>query len=264
MSDKTLNKFITSNRLTILKLLAEYRFLTTNQLWQLVGHKRVQRTREDLDWLKKQELILGFRYEPERGTASELCWLLLLNGARQLKAQTGLELNYGNHFRRQPDRERIYFREVELAFEKQVRTANWKLIRPITYSRYKPLPVKTEQYHILVHILTLEEQKRVAIGTIINPNGRHTLCVPLRTNDYVAYTEDKTRAVIFILQPPRATQKFWETRITDYKLLAKELKVIGVFEKEPEAIAHKTLLEKEKFLITTVDRVGKGLFNLAK
>jgi Replication-relaxation len=262
MPDKTLKKSLTSHRLGILKQLAEYRFLTTNQIHRLSPRKWLQQTQEDLIKLREFKLILGSPTEREKGKASEFVWVLLKKGADVLVAN-GTEIKYSSHFRFIPERERIAFRDTELEFEFQVKSAGWKLIKPITYNQHKPLPDRTEQYLKLTQAVTFLHQARVLPGISLDSEGVHTIGVPLKTNDYVAYTFEN-KAVVFVLHPPGATEKFWEIRLKKYRVLIKDLKVVGVFETEPTALAHKALLEEGKFMVTTVERVGKGLVSLAR
>jgi hypothetical protein len=232
--------------LTILKLLGEFRFLTTGQLQRRVlPQRRVQRFREYLARLRDLGMVTAFPYEPERGKSSELCWLLLKAGAAEIS------LRYNTHFRRRPTRERIRFREVELQLEEQVSEAGWKLVKPQSYNRVKPLPERTEQFFRLAHAL--------------EPQGKGfaaDLCVPINANDYVAYTHDGKQAVVLILCPPRATEKFWFSRVQRYRQLARRLKVVAVFEEPTQLKGCRSFLEKEGLLVTVVGLVGQGLRTL--
>jgi len=85
-SKEVAKKLMTPARLEILKFLSNYQFGTTQQIWQeLQPHKNRNHTGGDLNKLRSLGLISSFAYQPERGTNSELCWLLLAAGAKILE-----------------------------------------------------------------------------------------------------------------------------------------------------------------------------------
>jgi hypothetical protein len=246
----------------ILQLLAEYRFLTTGQLHQKLGNRQVELTRKQLGSLKKRELIGSFACNQELGRTSENGWLLKRKGAELLSELSGVKLNYNTHYLRPPSQERLQFREYELELERQVARAGWQLIKPQSYNQFKPLPKRTAQYYALAEALTIIEARRNGGGVSLDPQGPHTLIVPLKANDYVARSQDGTKAIVLILSPVRAGEQFWQTRVKQYRLLARELNVVGVFASEEAARQHKSQLEPHKLKVTTLDRVSKGLVGL--
>jgi hypothetical protein len=252
----------------ILQLLAEYRFLTTSQLHQKLGNRQVELTRKQLGSLKKRELIGSFTCNQELGRISENGWLLKRKGAELLSELSGVKLNYNTHYLRPPSQERLQFREYELELERQVTRAGWQLIKPQSYNQFKPLPKRTVQYYALAEALTIIEERRNGNGNgngggvSLDRQGPHTLIVPLKANDYVARSQDGMKAIVLILSPVRAGEQFWQTRVKQYRLLARELNVVGVFASEEAARQHKSQLEPHKLKVTTLDRVSKGLVGL--
>jgi Replication-relaxation len=264
MTAKISNKSITPNRLVILRLIAEYRFLTTKQIQRLTDRKWAQQTREDLLRLKQLTLIKSFDFQPERGKTGEHCWLLLEQGARLLQ-EKGYSVRYNTHYRTEPNRERIAFRDLELELEHQVKIAGWHLIKPQTYNQYNPLPDHTAQYKQLVQAVTMIETKRANPGTKVTTEGSHTLGVPLKMNDYVAYSPDGNKTVVFILHPERGTAKFWQSRLKKYRLLVKDIAIVGLFVNKEVAEPHQRLLKEGKFTVGLVNEtIAKGLRNLAQ
>lgn len=244
--------------LTILRLLVEHRFLTTHQFYSLLGQKWPQQTRRDLARARKQRFIKSFAYQPEQGHHSELCWQLTPGGVRFLEEADGVHLGYNAHFWRKPGLERIRQRNSELELEQQVKAAGWRIIRPRTYNQHKALPNYTRQYKAIAAALTIIEQRRKA-GVVVDPNGPHTLCIPLKTNEYVAQSQDRSQAVMLILCPPRVGESFWAERLKKYGLLAREIPVVGVFSESTSARLYQPILEEGKLVVTTLDRVKSGL-----
>lgn len=250
-----------SSTLAVLRLLVEHRFLTTHQVYTLLGQKWPQQTRRDLARARKQRLIKSFAYQPEQGHHSELCWQLTPGGVRFLEEADGVHLGYNAHFWRKPGLERIRQRNGELELEQQVKAAGWRVIRPRTYNQHKALPNYTRQYKAIAAALTIIEQRRKA-GSVVDPNGPHTLCIPLKTNEYVAQSQNKSRAVVLILSPPRVGETFWAERLKKYGLLAREIPVVAVFSESASARLYQPMLEEGKLVVTTLDRVKSGLLAL--
>lgn len=247
--------------IAILRLLVEYRFLTTAQLHTLLGHKWPQQTRRALARARKKRLIKSFAYQPGLGNRSELCWQLTLTGIHFFEKAEGSQVGYNSSFWRKPPLERIQQRNSELELEQQVKGAAWKVIRPRTYNHHKPLPNYTRQYKAIATALTLLEQRRRA-GQPVDPNGPHTLGIPLRINEYVAQSQDKSRAVVLILCPARVGETFWAERLKKFGLLAREIPVVAVFAESASARLYQPMLEEGKLVVTTLDRVKNGLLAL--
>jgi hypothetical protein len=284
---------ITADRLEILKLLAEYRSLNTNQIQSVlqmkVGYKSLRRVQSDLAALRGAGMIRSFLISPEKGVRSEYGWLLLKPGARQID----LDIQYGSHYRREPSRERIVQTDREIELEKAVASRpGWQLLRPKLYNRIQPLPDRTRQFEKLAEALTSRiyfESGRWPVG---GTEGSHILSIPVKANDYVAYSLPRLspgfalstssitgqgqgravkptsadsnngpewiseHAVVFIPCPPSATEKFWQSRSREYQQLASRLLVFGVFENEEKALFYKPLLKKEVLRVTTLNRVA--------
>ncbi len=281
----------TPDRVEILKLLAEYHCLTARQLHGLLqtrgSVKTLRRVQSDLQTLKQARLIGSFRVSPELGRRSELGWLLLESGARW----TGLDLRYGNHFRRQPGPEQLAYTTWKLELEKAVASAagDWQLEKPQTYNRVRPLPARTPQHSRLAEALTWREFYTSGRWPPDGATGSHILGVPLKANDFVAFTPPREvpaalanraaapyaparfekagnayseQAVVLILCPPKAGEKFWLARIRQYQLIAGQLLVAGVFESAEKALNHKALLGKGGLRVTTLSRVRTILEDL--
>lgn len=281
---------ITFARRQILKLLAEYRSLSTNQIQTLLqmkfGYKSLRRVQSDLMALKQAGMVQPFLVSPAEGVRSEFGWLLLKPGARQIQ----LDMHYGSHYRRKPSQERLEQLDREIEFEKVVADCpGWQLLRPKTYSRMQPLPTQTPQYEKLAEALTCREYFESGRWPVGGTAGSHILSAPLQANDYVAYslprlspelignasnarlaaasaanssTSSKSGslwiseyAVVFILCPPKATEKFWQSRNREYQQIASRLLVFGVFENEDKALFYKPLLKKMLLRVTTLSRV---------
>jgi predicted ArsR family transcriptional regulator len=71
----------------ILKLLAEYRYLTVKQLWEKTGAawagKSPTQMRVELNRLKKAGLVTNHTTEPHKGGAADKHWMLLRPEALQ-------------------------------------------------------------------------------------------------------------------------------------------------------------------------------------
>lgn len=250
-------------QLTILRLLVEYRFLTSGQLHTKLGLKWPTQTSRQARRLSEYKLIESFPYQKMRGKKSEHCYLITARGIHVLEEVDQVQIGYNSQFRHHPTPERIQFRAVELELERQVKqVANgWKLIWPRPHNQYQPLPIHTRQYKALAHTLTLIEQKRYP-GRVIDPNGPHTSAVPLKANEYVAQNHNKTRSVVLLLCPASATRRFWQARLKKYGRLARELPVMAVFSDQAKANLYQPILAETKLVIVRVEKVGAYLNEL--
>jgi hypothetical protein len=246
----------------ILKLLVEYKYLTTAQL-----HTKLQApycaitTWRWLDKLREMELVRSFACQPNRGNSSEVGWLLTKRGA----SEVGF-LKYNSHYQRTPNAELLFWREMEINLEQEVMSLpGWRLLRPRTFSPSASLEDKTEQYHILTKAVTWNEYLRT--GKLPhNPLSFHSLNVPLKANQHLAYYTSSSNpylclAVVFIICPLRGSTVFWKTRIKQYRALAKQLSVIALFPDEDREllVSHEQFLFKHHFHCTTLASAQKLL-----
>lgn len=283
----------TEMREEILRQLVEYRSLTTNQIFSLLQMKGYSQTlrhlQADLATMKLAGMIESFPILPKAGSTSQYGWMLLRQGAKW----AGLELEYGNHYRRKPSPNRIEYTGLKIVLEQTLSNlAGWELERPQTYGRTQPLPDRTPQHWRLAECLTWQEFFASGRWPAGGSRGAHTLGTPLQANDYVAYTRPRPvpvpaatspghspkaqvreavegekyseQAVVFILCPPNASDKFWQARILEYQQIAAKLLVVGVFEDEEKALSYKKLLLKGGLRVTTLNRVRTVLEGLWK
>jgi hypothetical protein len=246
----------------ILRLLVEYRFLTSSQFHTKLDFKYQRQTLRYLERARAKGLLTSSRCEPDQGRRSELYWQLTARGIHTLEATDGVYIGYNTRYWRKPGLARLKTRQSEIELEQQVAQANWRLIRPRTTNQYKPLPAYTRQYKAIAAALTLIEQRYHPPGHPIALDGPHTLAIPLKLNEYVAQSQDKTRSVVLLLCPYRFGETFWAERIKKYGQLAQKLPVVAVFGEATQALVYQTLLEDAKIVVTTLDRVGSGLSNL--
>lgn len=252
-----LEKAITVRRHQILQLLANYRFLTTNQIHNLLQPERpVKKTWKELDRLRKLGMIKSVSYETQKGIYGELCWLLLLRGAKVINFH-----GFGRNNLRKPSPERVAYRNLELILEWQVQHvegnpgANWCLEKPQNL-RVRNSQQHTDQYYRLIEAINWKIYRQTG-QRVEDAEGFQTLCVPAKANDFVAYTAlDKRLAVVLILPPIRASEKFWLSRIDQYQELARELPVFGVFEDDKQALVYKPLLNPHGLRVTTLNRIS--------
>ena len=106
LSTNGANRQLTPTRLVILRLLVEYRFLTTNDVHkELLGRELVhgsydaRQTRRDLESLELLGLVRSFVVEPGFGNRSRYCWLLTSEGATAVNFT-----KYDYRYRREPSK----------------------------------------------------------------------------------------------------------------------------------------------------------------
>ena len=254
-------KKVTPARDQILRLLEEYKCLTTTQIWQqTMPYKRKSQAWEDLDALRSMKLVKGTLFEPEKGTTSEFCWRLTTRGA------LAMGKGVGSVTPKKEGRNQVLFHTVQMAFRHEVTKAGWLLAEPQTFGNHRTKPAATNQYHILVQALsskeylTIQSERRQGYKVDFRVSqyelGMHLVAVPAQANDYVAYTQGRELAVVFILCPPHAGIKFWQGRVEQYQELAGQIKVCGVFRTDALALARKQQLNAAGLVVTTVDRIG--------
>jgi hypothetical protein len=212
-------------KLKILTVLAEYKYLTSKQVWDKTGAamegKSYTQTRVELDRLKKAGLVRVEQVRGENGRTRQHQWMLLRAGARLINFD-----KFGKHYQRPLSRYQSDYHKLELDLEEQIELAlgDWKLVKRQTGR----LPATTGQYSRLCQVLTWQEYRTT--GTLLaDPFGPHTLMVPLRANQHLAYLPGNKKAVIFILPRPRATERFWQERSKEFGRLAEKMPVYGVF-----------------------------------
>lgn len=239
---------ITEEQVAILCLLAEYRALTTGQIWQAVqanGHRR--QTLRDLDRLRTCKLVDSMPLQAEKGAASEHVWRLLKAGA------TAIGARHGNHFYRKPAPDQIVERGVELELERQVRgtsiertsiqqsatsgsdtdteaqvvevvqATHWELIKPVHYGRQQPLPHTTPQEALLIEAVLYSMRQEIEASLergfpmtqLQNLSDKYNSgqvgsIVPRQANDYIAYVPGRPEwTAVLIVHPPRSGKQFW-------------------------------------------------------
>ncbi len=282
---------LTEGRKALLQLLLEYRSLTTRQVWQLAYPDRhYSHTSRELASLRELRMLASHPIEPELGRRSELAWVLLKRGADVL----GLGNEYDSHRRRKPTKETMRQRDLEIELQRQVEeVARWKLIKPVTHSPALPLPEPTRQARHLIAAASFAEY--TAIQQLLKEDPHHPglkervmaykarmyeVKVPVRANDYVAAWQqitvtgsagpqnnlDDTKAeiaTVLILCEPRATERFWQARIKEYRALAGSLRVYGVFKNRDQAAPFLKALKASGLRAMTLDQVGAKLAELA-
>lgn len=238
---------ITEEQAAILCLLAEYRALTTGQIWQAAQPNRHRRqTLRNLDRLRACKFVDSMPLQEERGAASEHVWRLLKAGAEAVGAR------HGNHFYRKPAPDQVVERGVELELERQVlgtsietksiqqsatggldtdtdteaqvvEATHWELIKPVHYGRQHPLPHTTPQEAFLIEAVLYSMRREIETSLergfpmtqmqslIDKYNARQVgSIVPRRANDYVAYVPGRPElTAVLIAHPPRSGKQFW-------------------------------------------------------
>lgn len=288
---------LTTNRRSILQLLVEYHFLTTEDVHkELIHHALVaanysdtRQTRRDLECLEIMGFIKSFAYEPALGSRSKYCWLLTSDGARAINFT-----NYGYNYRREPTKERLALQRMQLELTRQVTKAGeggsgWQLIKPAVYNNVNKLPEITPQAEILIKAMQRAEYKSIQELEANDPTNPllgdrwqryyaqlYEAQVPTQPNDYLAYRQvvsdigndnndsDSTmlQAAVLIICDPTAGPRFWKNRFKKYQKISSLIPVFGVFSTEQQARTYKPLLSKAGFRLTVVDRVTRLLTKL--
>ncbi|HEX2911480.1 MAG TPA: replication-relaxation family protein [Chloroflexia bacterium] len=247
-------------KVEILSILARYRFLTSRQIWEksgLLAGKSYSQTRVELARLKKMRLVRSLTVENEKGRASPHQWVLSPAGAKLAGLPTCP--NYGGS--RHPSRLRIRQQAMLLELEEQVTLAGagWRLVLPAT-GRLKPDPA--EQYHRLVAALNFREYRETGKWPA-NPYGPHTLGIPLRSSDYLAYSQPGGEfAVVLILCPQGSGRKFVGSRIEKYRAITGRVPVVMLFSEERLSRLHRSLLVKHGLLALEIKLLADFLVSI--
>lgn len=269
----------------ILGLLAEWKQLTTTQIWaHLHPDKGRDYTRHLLQALVRARCIRGCAVDPTRGGAAEHYWGLRAHGAE------ALGLAYDTHYRRRPTAAMLHYRGVQLTLVRAVEAAGWTLFRPAHYNSRHPRPTPTPQYTLLeAAVLTLERRAvdaalargvpAAALGLRLDQLriGSTGAIIPAGVNDFVAHVPGHPElTVLLILPPPSAGPAFWvrtpvpeaarqlayhprEPRTRRYRRLAAILPVIGVFETAAAVTMYAPLLAPAGLEALAIDAIGARL-----
>ena len=269
---------LTSKRIALLYLLADWRFFTTDEAAKQYRYTNPTARRQlnrDLEALELLKMIEGFRLEPELGQRSRKGWLLLTAGAREISLE-----GYGSQYRRKPTRERVLVWEMERELIRQVKgqAHRWSLITPGSYNNINKVPAQTEQSRLLIDAAGFAEYSRLKHYQQHDPHHPqlnrwiesykaklYESDVPKQENDFVASCrprEGELKAVVFILYDPRMTELFWKSRIKEYEILAKYIPVFGVFARETDANTYKEMLKAAGLRLTLLTRIGPLLQEL--
>lgn len=277
---------LTEPRLAILRLLGEYRCLTSRQIWrELQPHKHYTHTLGELAALRKLGMVQSRPTQPERGRVSEFGWYLLKRGADAAGIRS-----YGSSYRRFPRREVLAQRGLELELVRQVRgtLGEWDLIKPQFYNSCRLLPAVTPQGEIIGNFIKEAELTAIKKVTLLDPDrpglsqkrldfkaGLFEERVPFQANDYVAYRTDGRGgesteiilAVILILCPYQATGKYWQSRLNLYSKVARvedsgiegRMDVLAVFKNSEQAGLYRSRLEAAGLVVIKVNEVRQTL-----
>jgi hypothetical protein len=279
---------LSPKRMAILRLLAEWRQLTTRQIWQeLHPEKSRSYTKRALVDLRRAGFIQGRSCDPRRGPTSEYYWFLRAPGAY------ALAVPYDTHFRRRATRDTLAFRGLQLDLMRQARAAGWAVIPAARYSRAHPRPETTPQTQHLVAAVLAHERRALAAalaeGTppqllehrqALLRIGSTGAMVPPAVNDYVVYRPAAPdEAAVLIPHPPYAGPSFWthntrsrqhradpagrrDSRLARYRRLARILPVIAVFPTREVAAQYSPILTAAGFDWVLAADVGARLTQL--
>src|SRR4051812_2048706 len=108
-----------SQKLKILTLLAQHKFLSSKQIWDMTGDalegKAYNQTQVELNRLKKAGLIRTELIKGDKGNASFNLWVLAKPGARLINFD-----DYGKHFERSISRYQAEVHKLEIDLEEQI------------------------------------------------------------------------------------------------------------------------------------------------
>jgi hypothetical protein len=279
---------LSPKRMAILRLLAEWRQLTTSQIGQELHPERPRSyTKRALGDLRRTGFIQGRSCDPHRGSTSEYYWFLRAPGAY------ALAVPYDTHFRRHPSHDTLAFRGLQLDLMRQAYAAGWAVIPAARYSRAHPRPATTPQTQHLIAVVLAHECRALAAalaqGTppqllehrqALLRIGSTGAIVPPAVNDYVVYRPAAPdEAVVLIPHPPYAGPSFWthktrgqqhlgepvghrDSRLDRYRRLARILPVLAVFPTREVAAQYIPILTAAGFDWVLAVDVGARLSQL--
>lgn len=262
--------------LSILQFLNTYKFATTSHIERYLGiSKAANRLRE----LEEINFVRSYRYEAEKGRASEKCWWLWYGGARLLSSILEAKVNYDHRLAQHPPSvDRIYFRTMEHEIRCQLEQAKggWQLIEPQEFNRANPRAPEdtpTPQSYQLFLALDLAERQAieaerqqgydVSLRLKDYEDEVHLECLPFQVNHHVAFIPDTTLAALLILCPTDITPQFWRIRLEEYGDMVGHVKIYGVFYSRPQATSWLETLNKAGIMAVTIDMVSTLLTDLA-
>jgi hypothetical protein len=268
------------NGARILRLLAEWKQLTTTQIWQYLDADKPRRyTQQLLGRLQHGRLVRGVDIAPRQGMWSEHYWMLLERGAQ------ALGIAYGQQYRRRPTTAALEYRGLQLALRTAVESAGWQLLLP-DGSPEKPGPQEQQLIAAALahegHALTAlraqgELPQQVQTRQQRYEQGLVGALVPAQVPDYVVHAPGHPeRTVVLIPHPPYATRAFWShrreqpldqprhhrlARVELYGRLATVIPVVAVFATAESSQPYAALLRRAGFHRLVVDQLVGWLGN---
>lgn len=155
---KRSSKYVTNvneREIAILNLLAEYRYLTTRDLWLALepGHKDSTAIAHTLAQMRAAGLIRTATLPLQRGNANPRVYSLLKTGADAIGQQLG------SQYYRKPGPEQAGFQSLRLQLEQQLTLNGWSYIRPAHYGGATGnRPAVTPQSKLLIDVLNYQER----------------------------------------------------------------------------------------------------------
>jgi hypothetical protein len=229
----------------ILTTLAEWKQLTTTQIWHYLAPAQPRASIQKVLWkLQRRHLVRGVATEPQQGGASEYYWMLLEAGAK------ALGIAYHQQYRRRPSMTTLEHRGLLLALLSAGAQAGWELLRPTSMEAARQM-----EQHLIAAVLARD-------GGALPEPGRVGAIVPSTIPDWVAYVPGQpARTMLLIPHPPSATRAFWRhqqtpttqaprrrpARLALYARLAAWVPVVGVFTTADAGQAYAPLLRQVGF-----------------
>lgn len=246
------------NQTRILRLLAEWKQLTTTQMWRHLAPDKPHPYVKKWLWnLERRGLVRGVAWQPERGGAGEYYWMLLEAGAQVLG------IPYHQQYHRRPNAATLQHRGLLLDLLRAGEQAGWQMLPPATTAA----AVRQVEQQLIAAVLARGGQ------AFVEP-GRVGAIVPERIPDWVAYVPGQpARTAILVPHPPYATRSFWShkrempgstvqrrpARLDLYARLAPLVPVIGVFSSTTVGYAYAPLLRQAGFGWASIEDVAEIL-----
>lgn len=250
-----------------LEFLDFYKYATTGQIRKYLG---IERATHVLAELEKVKMVMSYRYQPERGRASEKCWWLWYAGAKFLSATNEEVVRYDPRLAKQPPSlDGLKFRGMEMELYRQLWLAShalkeqslppdvsweWDIIPREEFNSTNPKPQDaTDQGRMLSWLVQQIEWRLIQAAHSRGEDiSRQQLefeeqdylnLVPFHANHHLIFIPDTLIAVVLILCPLDATSKFWAARVEEYADLTARIPVYGVFYDQHHASAWLDKLE---------------------